>query len=126
MPTKAQSANKARLKRMHAGAKAYMRKHPNAKYASALKAAGAKERGKSSRKKVGGVKKKKGHPKKKSRVGATASVKTKLKAAHKREGLLLSKLGAATDSQIQSALKKRTEERLAWALFNKRNATTGP
>lgn len=51
MPTKAQAANKARLKRMHAGAKAYMRKHPNSKYSTALKEAGRKERGK----KVSGV-----------------------------------------------------------------------
>lgn len=61
MPTKAQAANKARLKRMHAGAKAYMRKYPNSKYSTALKEAGRKERGK----KVSGVpRKKKAVPKK--------------------------------------------------------------
>lgn len=87
MPTKAQAENKARLKRMHAGAKAYMRKHPNSKYSTALKEAGRKERGKKvsgiPRKKRSGLKKRK--PAKASRPKrsrASVGTKPKYKVVH--------------------------------------------
>jgi hypothetical protein len=128
MPTKAQQENKARLKRMHSKAKAYMRKHPSAKYSTALKEAGRLERGK----RVGVVKKKKSGGRKpakkkaRGRVGSTvsASTKKKLRTAHEREGNLLSQLGTLTVSQVGSRLRKMKEDQLAWLLLSIDKATT--
>ena len=105
------SSNTARLKKMHTIAKAYKKKHPNAKYSTALKEAGKKIRGG----KVSGHKA--GKKSARKRVGAHYKVYHEVR-----------KVGA-TDIPMPSPaqIERQLNERLAWELLAResaKNATT--
>jgi hypothetical protein len=115
--SKSQQANTARLKRMHAKAKAYCKAHPNAKYSTGLKHAGVSERGKT----VSG--KKKSKPAKK-RVGERYCVNHEVTRVGKKKrvgGITYKggtvKVGARTVRQKATDIHKQLEEKLAWKLL---------